>query len=84
MFLIGCVAWQSNTKSSTELMCGPVAQTGRALPLQGRGPGFKSRWVHFCMFLFPVLFFVDGVLECIFFCLCSTYMCFVYGVKGMI
>ena len=26
---------------------GPVAQTGRALPLQGRGPGFKSRWVHF-------------------------------------
>ena len=25
---------------------GPVAQTGRALPLQGRGPGFKSRWVH--------------------------------------
>ena len=27
---------------------GPVAQTGRALPLQGRGPGFKSRWVHLC------------------------------------
>ena len=29
---------------------GPVAQTGRALPLQGRGPGFKSRWVHLSYF----------------------------------
>ena len=25
---------------------GPVAQSGRALPLQGGGPGFKSRRVH--------------------------------------
>lgn len=28
------------------LVFGPVAQTGRAPPLQGGGPGFKSRWVH--------------------------------------
>ena len=31
---------------------GPVAQTGRALPLQGRGPGFKSRWVHLILYVF--------------------------------
>ena len=29
-----------------QLSGGPVAQTGRAPPLQGGGPGFKSRWVH--------------------------------------
>ena len=34
-------------RKRTFLQYGPVAQTGRALPLQGRGPGFKSRWVHF-------------------------------------
>ena len=37
---------------------GPVAQTGRALPLQGRGPGFKSRWVHY--FFFLVSIYING------------------------
>ena len=59
-YTIHVVVWQSNTKSSILLMSnewtcvllkyGPVAQTGRALPLQGRGPGFKSRWVHLIFF----------------------------------
>ena len=26
---------------------GPIDQLGRSLPSQGRGRGFKSRWVHF-------------------------------------
>ena len=34
---------------------GPVAQTGRALPLQGRGPGFKSRWVHLNTFMYFII-----------------------------
>ena len=42
--------------STRSIFLGPVAQTGRALPLQGRGPGFKSRWVHFSIpFLRSVL-----------------------------
>jgi hypothetical protein len=53
--------WQSDTKSSTRLFVGPVAQTGRALPLQGRGPGFKSRWVHFFSLGWKVLSF--GLVE---------------------
>ena len=38
--------------STRSIFLGPVAQTGRALPLQGRGPGFKSRWVHFSILSF--------------------------------
>ena len=42
-----CVLLDDYTNIPTKPFYGPVAQTGRALPLQGRGPGFKSRWVHF-------------------------------------
>jgi hypothetical protein len=33
-------------RTLTQIIYGPVAQPGRAPPLQGGGPGFKSRWVH--------------------------------------
>ena len=67
--------WQSNTKSSILLMSnewivflkyGPVAQTGRALPLQGRGPGFKSRWVHFYSYviIFAMIFICAAPFRC--------------------
>ena len=45
---------------------GPVAQTGRALPLQGRGPGFKSRWVHFYSYviIFAMIFICAAPFRC--------------------
>ena len=58
---------------------GPVAQTGRAPPLQGGGPGFKSRWVHssfkfFYMLMF-LTFFHDYYLGVFFYNVvwCSTF-----------
>lgn len=34
---------------------GPVAQSGRAPPLQGGGPGFKSRRVHECAVPYSII-----------------------------
>ena len=34
----------SSLASSTKF--GAIAQSGRAAPLQGEGPGFKSLWLH--------------------------------------
>ncbi len=36
--------------------CGPIDQSGRSLPSQGRGRGFESRWVHFLQWANPSFF----------------------------
>ena len=65
--------WQSNTKSSILLIriifihiSWARSSVGRALPLQGRGPGFKSRWVHLILFWILIKYWY-------FYFLCSTF-----------